>query len=75
MRESVKLKNKSFTVYIELRNIRRSITKNDKGEYRYMFDIYIEGKLETKDATIRARSTPWIIYKIKHEGLKTKIFL
>lgn len=75
MRESVKLKDKSFTVYIELRNIRRSITKDGDGNYRYIFDIYIEGKLETKDVSIRARSTPWIIYKIKREGLKTKIFL
>ena len=74
MRESTKVKNKSFTVYIELRNIRRSITKNTEGNYRYMFDAYIEGKLEHKDMAVRAHSIDYLKYIINHKAMKIKKF-
>lgn len=72
MQKSTKIKNKSFSVYIELRNIQRSITRNTEGNYRYMFDVYIEGKLEQKDMAVRAHSIDWVKYIINHKSMKIK---
>lgn len=71
MTELTKLKNKSFTVYLELRNIKRSPNKDKNGKYRYSFDIYIEGRLKDKNSYIRAKNIDNIIYLLKRHGIKT----
>jgi Cdc6-like AAA superfamily ATPase len=70
-----KIKSKSFIANIELKNVLRTLDKNSKGEYGYVFDVYIEGKLETKSARSQAHTISEIINNIKKNGLKTKIFL
>lgn len=76
-KEYKKLKNKSFTVYFELRNVSRSPNKVKGDKYSYMFDIYIEGKLINKNRYAEARSINEVIYRINHklvkEELKTRL--
>lgn len=75
MPDNIKIKNRSFRVFMELRNIKRTGLPDKDGRYTYSFDFYIEGRLVMESATIYAKNMDWIIYRVKTEGLKPTSFL